>query len=103
MIPQIVYVNAHIALNQTEYQRKYEGLTKCFGVVKATVESVIGQIKERTTRRNSIETFLSQLKKHGGILTDFDTMLWHSIVDHVTVSNQEELRFTFRDGTEITA
>ncbi|NCD10376.1 MAG: hypothetical protein EOL98_13365 [Negativicutes bacterium] len=59
------------------------------------------QIKEKTTRRKNIETFLSELKKHGGILTEFDTMLWHSMVDHVTVSNQEEVRFTFKDGSEI--
>jgi len=101
MIQQIIYENAHVALDQTEYQRKYEGLTQRFDDAKANLNSVSGQIKEKTTKRKNIETFLSELKKHGGVLIEFDIMLWHSMVDHVTVSNQEEVRFTFKDGTEI--
>jgi len=88
-------------LDQTEYQRKYESLTKRFDTAKTTLESVAGQIKEKTNRRKNIESFLSELKKHDGILTEFDTMLWHSMVDHVIVNSTEDIHFIFRDGTKI--
>lgn len=103
MIQQIIYENAHVALDQTEYQRKYESLTQRFEAAKANLESVTAQIKEKSNRRKNIETFLSELKKHDGILTEFDTMLWHSMVDYVTISSSEEVYFTFKDGSKIRA
>lgn len=33
---------------------------------------------------------------------EFDERLWHSLVDHVTVYNDERLVFHFKDGSEIT-
>ena len=35
MVQQCIYENAHVALNQTEYQKRYDGLTERFeGPVK---------------------------------------------------------------------
>ncbi|NTW72589.1 MAG: hypothetical protein HGA49_10175 [Eubacteriaceae bacterium] len=101
MIQQIIYENAHVALDQAEYQRKYESLTQRFDAAKASLESVTGQIKENTTRRKNIESFLSELKRHEGILTEFDTMLWHSMVDHAIINPPEDIHFIFKDGTEV--
>ena len=32
---------------------------------------------------------------------EFNETLWHTLVDHVTVYNDERIVFTFTDGTEI--
>ena len=32
---------------------------------------------------------------------EFNETLWHTLVDHVTVHNDERIVFTFTDGTEI--
>ena len=33
---------------------------------------------------------------------EFDEKLWHAVVDHVTVYNDDRLVFSLKDGTEIT-
>lgn len=45
--------------------------------------------------------FLAELKKQDDVVTEFDESLWYSMVDYVTVFNKEDVRFTFKDGTEI--
>ena len=37
------------------------------------------------------------------VLADFDDRLWFSLVDFATVYSAEDVRFTFKDGTEIKA
>ena len=44
-----------------------------------------------------------ELEKQDGLCTEFDESLWISLVDYVTVFNKEDVRFTFKDGTEIRA
>jgi hypothetical protein len=36
-------------------------------------------------------------------LADFDDQLWFSLVDFATVFSSEDVRFTYKDGTEIKA
>ena len=38
-----------------------------------------------------------------GVVTEFDPVLWHTMVDVVTVYSREDVRFRFKDGTEIKA
>ena len=45
--------------------------------------------------------FLAELERQDGVSTEFDENLWYSLVDFVTVFNKEDVRFTFKDGTEI--
>ena len=33
---------------------------------------------------------------------EFDEKLWHAVVDHVTVYNDDRLVYSLKDGTEIT-
>lgn len=103
MIQQCIYENARIALDQEEYQKRYNGLVQHFDTAKANLETVTGEIKEKVTRRKSIETFLSDLQRQDGLLSDFDPLLWHSLVDFVTVYSLGDVRFTFKDGTEAQA
>ncbi len=36
-----------------------------------------------------------------GLITEFDLSLWGSLLDHATVYSKEDMRYTFKDGTEI--
>ena len=35
------------------------------------------------------------------LITEFDPSLWGSLLDHATVCSKEDMRYTFKDGTEI--
>lgn len=101
MIQQCVNENARIALNQDEYQKRYDGLAERFDGVKARLDEISHTITERQAQREKIEMFLAGLEKQESLITEFDEDLWYSMVEYVTVFNKEDIRFTFKDGTEI--
>jgi len=101
MIQQCINENAHVALDQMEYQKRYDRLTQRFEAAKSRMEMVTGEIKGKVTRRKTIETFLADLQRQDGLLTDFDPLLWHSLVDFVTVHAKDNVWFTFKNGTVI--
>jgi site-specific DNA recombinase len=35
------------------------------------------------------------------LILEFDPLLWNSLVDYVAVFEKDDVRFTFKDGTEI--
>jgi len=47
--------------------------------------------------------FLYTLRKQENLLTEFDEKLWCSLVDYATVYDKDDVRFTFKNGTEIKA
>ena len=45
--------------------------------------------------------FLDGLQKQEDLVTEFDENLWYSLIEYVTVFTKEDVRFIFKDGTEI--
>ena len=101
LIEQCMAENARVALDQTEYQKKYDGLAERFDRTKARLNEVGNAITEKQAKKEQIERFLSELERQDGMATEFDEEQWYSLVDFVTVFNKEDIRFTFKDGTEI--
>lgn len=103
LMQQSIFENAHVALDQAEYQKHYEGLVVRFDKAKARLETVIGQISDKQTRQATIEAFLADLSKQDGLVTEFSPMLWYSLADFITVYSRDDIRVTFKDGTELQA
>jgi len=103
MIQQVIGENAHFALDQGEYQERYNGLVDRFDLAKAGHTAVTDEITDKQTRLNTINTFLYTLSKQDNLLTEFDEKLWCSLVDYATVYDKDDVQFTFKDGTEIQA
>ena len=103
MMQQSINENARVALDQTEYQKRYDGLTERFGKAKARLEEVTAVISDKANRQATIEAFLADLQKQEGLVTEFSPALWYSLVDFMTVYNKDDVRVTFKDGTEIRA
>ncbi len=103
MIQQAIGENAHFALDQGEYQERYNGLVDRFDLAKARHTAVTEEITDKQTRLSTINTFLYTLRKQDNLLTDFDEKLWCSLVDYATVYNKDDVRLTFKNGTEIQA
>jgi site-specific DNA recombinase len=103
MIQQAIGENAHFALDQGEYQERYNGLVDRFDLAKARHTAVTEEITGKQTRLSTINAFLYTLRKQDNLLTEFDEKLWCSLVDYATVYDKDDVRFTFKDGTEIQA
>lgn len=58
-------------------------------------------ITEKQAHREKIEMFLAGLQKQEDLVTEFEEDLWYSLIEYVTVFDKEDVRFTFKDGTEI--
>jgi DNA invertase Pin-like site-specific DNA recombinase len=103
LLQQCIQENAHVALDQTEYQKRYDGLTARFNKSKARLDTVTVTISDKATRQATIEDFLKELQSLDSMITEFDPMLWVSLVDFITVHSKDDVRVTFKDGTEIKA
>lgn len=101
LIQDVINENAHTALDQDEYQRRYNGLVERFDTTKSDLEATTGQIKDKITRHKNLEIFLDELKNQEGLIAEFDPLLWNSLVDYVTVFEKKEVQFIFENGMEI--
>lgn len=100
-IQNIINENAHKALNQEEYQRKYDSLVEKFDTAKSELETVTEQIKDRITRHKNLEIFLDELHKQEGLISEFDPLLWNSLVDYLTVFEKDKIEVSFKNGINI--
>ncbi len=103
MVRQCIYENAHIVLDQTEYQKRYNGLTEQFEKAKARLDAVTAEIHQMQTQRASIEVFLEAFAAMPDELTEFTLENWHGPVDYSTVYAFDDIRFTFKNGQEVNA
>ena len=88
-------------MDQDEYQRKYDGLVERFDTAKAELETVTEQIKDKITRHKNLEIFLKDLKNQDGLITEFDPLLWNSLVDYLTVLEKGKIQVSFKNGITI--
>ena len=94
--------NAHVALDQDEYQKRYDALVARFDRAKARHTEVTDLIAERMARKHQIEAYLKNLRSREP-LTEFRETDWLAMVDYITVHSKKDIRVTFKDGTEIKA
>ncbi len=102
LIEECINENAHVALDQTEYQKRYDALVTRFDKAKARHTEVTDLIAGCMTRKHQIETYLKELHDREP-LTEFRDADWLAMVNYITVHSKKDIRVTFKDGTEIKA
>ena len=103
MVQQSIYENAHVALDQAEYQKCYDSLTHRFDTAKERLETVMEQLQQIHLQRADIEAFLKSFEELPETLTEFSAENWHALVDYATVYSADDIRITFKHGQEIKA
>jgi hypothetical protein len=74
-----------------------------FDRAKARFEKVSELITDKKARGEAVEAFVSELGRQDGLIADFDERLWYGLVDFGTVYSENDVWFTFKNGTEIQA
>ena len=64
--------------------------------VRNTVFDTAGQ-----ERREKAEQYLRHFAKQEDIIMKFEDDIWYALADYVTVYDKQDIRCTFKDGTEI--
>ena len=103
MTQNIVAENARVALDQDEYQKRYDSLVQRYDEAKARYDEVVTAISAKEAQSERLADFIKMLKSQDGTITDFDGSLWGGMVEFITVGRDKEITVTFRDGTEIQA
>lgn len=103
MVQQTIYKNAHIALDQTEYQKRYDILTQRFETAKQRLETIMVELDRMQTQRADIDAFLKSFEALPNTLTEFNLENWHSLVEYVTIYSADNIRFTFKHEQEVQA
>ena len=103
MIQDCINENARVAIDQTDFQNRYDSLVKRFDDTKAKYDAVCAEMDDKRIRRATVESFLADLAKRDTLLTEFEPEAWHSLVDFVTVCGAEDIRVIFKNGKEIKA
>lgn len=103
LMQQCIDENAHVALDQVEYQKRYDGLSARFENANERLDKVTEEIHDKQTRQATIEASHDELKRQDGLVTDFTPELWYSLANYVTIYSRDDVRVTFKDGTEIQA
>ena len=103
MVQQAIRENAHVALDQSEYQKRYESLVERFERAKTRLETVTAEIEEKQAASAGMDDFLTAFEQLPETLTEFTLESWSSLVDYATVYSADDIRFTFKNGQEIQA
>ena len=93
--------NARIAQDQGEYQRNYDSLVARYDAAKARFDEVTEAISAKEAQAERLAMFERTLKDHAEPVAEFDSQLWASMVECVTVGVDKGLTVVFRDGTEM--
>ena len=103
MTQNIVAENARVAQDQEEYRKRYDGIVRRYDDAKTRYDAVVAAISAKEAQSERLTDFIRHLQRQKGTIRDFDSHLWGSMVEFITVGRNKEVAVTFRDGTEIKA
>ena len=98
---EIIAENARTAQDQTEYEKKYNAIAQQYETKKARYDEVEGLIATAKAQRKNVETFIKTLRDMEGAFEEFDSELWGSMVEMVTVQSGGSKVFAFKGGYEV--
>ncbi len=100
MTQNCIAENARIAQDQEEYQRHYNSLVERYDAAKARFDKVTEAISAKESQAERLAMFERTLAAQGESVAEFDSQLWASMVECVTVEVNSSMTVVFRDGTE---
>ena len=95
-----IYENAHIAINQSEWQERNNGYLERHQKATERIAELEDRKREKQSKRKTLESFIRNLESCD-ILKEFDERIWIAAIDKVTVQQDGALVFIFKDGIEI--
>lgn len=101
-VQQLIAENARVVQNQDDYDRNYNELVSRYEAAKTQYDKTCEAIQYRKARSRQMDSFIQELRNQD-LIKEFDARLWGSLVDFITVYSKDDIRVTFKDGTDIRA
>lgn len=96
-----IYENAHIAINQSEWQERNNGYLERHRKASERVAELEDLKREKQSKNKTLESFVRNLERCNDVLEAFDERLWMVAIDKVTVIPNSRVVFQFKNGAEI--
>lgn len=95
-----ISTNAHVVIDQTEYQQQYDDYEARFIETKQRITEVETRREALTAKYGKLKGYLDMLRKQGQIKA-FNEILWCGAVEQVRIKEDGTMRFIFKDGAVI--
>ena len=83
------------------FSERYNGYVERYEKAKARYDEISELLDARAVKGRAIDRFLRDISGREELLTEFDAVLWITVIDIVTVRKDGVLVFRFHDGREI--
>ena len=101
LLQKCVMENSHVAMDQGDYQQRYNGYAERYDVARRRLVEINEQRQSISVRSTKAEAFLSSLAKLDGLITEFNLPIWNTMVDKVIVEHNSRLSFVLSNGIKI--
>jgi len=101
LIQKCVNENAVQTIDQDEYINRYNALVERHEKAQSRYDTLQKKHERSLLQADVMSGFLFAITELDTLQLQFDPVLWHSTVDHVTVYADEQLVFNFKNGSEV--
>ena len=101
LVKKLINENSTKPINQDDYIEKYDGYTNRFNKAKGQYTKLQKTMEQRRLKTDIIKEFINKISKLDDLPIEFNEKLWNSVIDTVTVYEDERLVFKFKNGIEV--
>ena len=101
LIQKCVNENAVQTIDQNDYISRYNALVERHEKAQSRYDTLQKKREHRLLQADAMSGFLFIIAELDTLQLQFDPVLWHATVDHVTVYADERLVLNFRNGSEV--
>ena len=101
LVKKLIDENSTKPINQDNYIEKYDGYTNRFNKAKEQYTKLQKTIEQRKLKADIIKGFICDISELDNLPIEFNERLWNSVIDSITVYEDEKIVFKFKNGIEI--
>ena len=101
-IQRLISENASTAMDQDDYNRKYDGLVERYNATETRINDLMKRKETREREAKAMDAFIGELASVGELPIEYSDALWNALIDRATVYADDRVVFTFKNQREIT-
>lgn len=101
LVENLVERNCNEAMDQDEFQKRYDDLDKEHESTINEINTLSVEIENKKAQAKCLVAFIEELDKVPNLLENYDDELWSYLIEKAVVGNDGSINFIFRNGREI--
>ena len=97
LMRSLVRENSRKAMNQDEYNRKYDAYAEKYDELKNALFRLEEKKQDLKVRRDKIKIFVDNLRGFDEVITEFDERLWNTMVERLIIYEDDTKEFIFKN------